>query len=510
MATVNFQCGHCGKLMAVEAGHLGHQVRCPHCQGVVLTPPAATAEPPATEQAASSDPPPLSSEQAGIPDWVQSSIGLTEMSGSSAEPSIGETFQSAGEVSTPAEPPRLGEPPSPFEATPPSGVPAILEGPTPVAAEGSGEMTFNIPQATDQDSIFSETEPASDDLFGEPISHVEMPPEPAIPQLSLESPMAPAAPGLSSEMEPPGTASFEIPVPPPETPTNGQSGAGLGSGTIWAQASAPTAAETSASSLLAPPVVRMPKQRGWLLPLVIIPLISYSALATVLLVKYYFDIQRLKENSPLEYLPDQGDGKGATHGKGASSRIPQPDQELPAKLRVALNQTIRIGDLEVTPLRVHRRAIQFRSEGQQPDPTRQEALALELRLHNVSDDVYFKPLDAYFVRSWKEAKPFGAMPYSFLTMGKQRFFGGPIDYNRKPRLLVVGQEQDKMLGPGEVMTTFICTDPEDKAVETLRRMKDTGPFLWRVQVRRGLVKVNDHEVSASAVVGVEFSRSDVQ
>ena len=102
------------------------------------------------------------------------------------------------------------------------------------------------------------------------------------------------------------------------------------------------------------------------------------------------------------------------------------------------------------------------------------------------------------------------MPYSFLTMGKQRFFGGPIDYNRKPRLLVVGQEQDKMLGPGEVMTTFICTDPEDKAVETLRRMKDTGPFLWRVQVRRGLVKVNDHEVSASAVVGVEFSRSDVQ
>jgi hypothetical protein len=257
-------------------------------------------------------------------------------------------------------------------------------------------------------------------------------------------------------------------------------------------------------------VVRMPKQCGWVLPLIIIPLISYSTLATVLLVKYYLDIQRLKENSPLEYLPDQGDGKGATHGKGTLSRIPQPDQELPAKLHVGLNQTIRVGDLEVTPLRVQRRAIQFRTEGQLPKPTKQQALALELRLHNVSGDVYFKPLDAYFSRSWKEAKPSGAMPYTFLTMGKQRFYGGPIDYNRKPRLLVDGQDQDRTLGPGEEMTTFICTDPEDKAVEVLGRLKDKGPFLWRLQVRRGLVKVDDHEVSASAVVGVEFDRADVQ
>ncbi|HZY90070.1 MAG TPA: hypothetical protein VFE78_34935, partial [Gemmataceae bacterium] len=43
MQTVNFQCGHCGNLMAVGADHLGQQVRCPHCQQVVVAPPPAPA-----------------------------------------------------------------------------------------------------------------------------------------------------------------------------------------------------------------------------------------------------------------------------------------------------------------------------------------------------------------------------------------------------------------------------------------------------------------------------------
>src|SRR5438309_2421945 len=38
METVNVQCGHCGKLMAVSTEHLGARVSCPHCQGVVEAP----------------------------------------------------------------------------------------------------------------------------------------------------------------------------------------------------------------------------------------------------------------------------------------------------------------------------------------------------------------------------------------------------------------------------------------------------------------------------------------
>src|SRR5262249_8432054 len=43
MQTVNFQCGHCRNVMGVNADYLGKQVRCPHCQQVVLAPAQAAA-----------------------------------------------------------------------------------------------------------------------------------------------------------------------------------------------------------------------------------------------------------------------------------------------------------------------------------------------------------------------------------------------------------------------------------------------------------------------------------
>jgi hypothetical protein len=54
MDTVNFPCGHCGKLMAVTPDSLGKQVRCPHCQEVVTAPatvgePLAVCPPPAPD-----------------------------------------------------------------------------------------------------------------------------------------------------------------------------------------------------------------------------------------------------------------------------------------------------------------------------------------------------------------------------------------------------------------------------------------------------------------------------
>ena len=46
MQTVNFLCGHCSKLMAVGITSLGMQVRCPHCQQIVVAP-ANAPQPPA-------------------------------------------------------------------------------------------------------------------------------------------------------------------------------------------------------------------------------------------------------------------------------------------------------------------------------------------------------------------------------------------------------------------------------------------------------------------------------
>src|SRR5262249_45950255 len=46
METVNFTCGHCGKLLAVSKQHLGQQVRCPHCQQGGVAPPPQPGPPP--------------------------------------------------------------------------------------------------------------------------------------------------------------------------------------------------------------------------------------------------------------------------------------------------------------------------------------------------------------------------------------------------------------------------------------------------------------------------------
>src|SRR5713226_5089017 len=43
MPTITFQCGHCQDLMAVEDRLLCQQVRCPHCQQVVVVPASTSA-----------------------------------------------------------------------------------------------------------------------------------------------------------------------------------------------------------------------------------------------------------------------------------------------------------------------------------------------------------------------------------------------------------------------------------------------------------------------------------
>ncbi len=65
MQTVNFQCGNCNNLMAVGAEYVGQQVRCPHCQAVVVAP-AGDAPPPAPAPASAPFLSPTVNEQEDI------------------------------------------------------------------------------------------------------------------------------------------------------------------------------------------------------------------------------------------------------------------------------------------------------------------------------------------------------------------------------------------------------------------------------------------------------------
>jgi hypothetical protein len=248
---------------------------------------------------------------------------------------------------------------------------------------------------------------------------------------------------------------------------------------------------------------------GIFIALVLIPLISYSILATIALVIL---LSRPQPRDPLEFLPDrEGDLKGAKHQKQGAVIYDRvlPERELPNKLIIALGQTIQLGDVEVLPQKVELCRVTFRQGNFAPEPGSDDSLVLHLLLRNLSQDVVFSPTDPFFDRSWKG--PFsGKKPYTFLDIGNHRLWGGPLPWKPgqppEERITIEGQ-QYKTLQPGEQLATFVCTDPDDHVGRLLANYQ--GTLLWRIQVRRGLVQVGEREYPATGVIGVRFHATDI-
>src|SRR5260370_40980448 len=90
METLTFQCGHCNKLMAVGTEYLGRQVRCPHCQQVVIAPTQPAPTSPLPEAAQEEDPlaanPAAESPFAVAPDASAGARPATTATNQPAEP----------------------------------------------------------------------------------------------------------------------------------------------------------------------------------------------------------------------------------------------------------------------------------------------------------------------------------------------------------------------------------------------------------------------------------------
>jgi DNA-directed RNA polymerase subunit RPC12/RpoP len=447
MDLVNFQCGHCGRLMAVEPALLGQQVRCPHCEQAVLAPAAEAA--PGTTPADPFAPVSEMPEEIRIPDR------------------------------------------------------AVLE----------------------QESIFTSPELHSDAIFGGPpqglvdFSQASPPtivPPPAVgpsqtaAQASLASP-----PALSFHAETPAKAEAPVTQIMREAEVSALS---FGSSPPSSETAAQSTEPDPLASAIPKPQIRPPAyQGGWVIALLIVPLISYSILATIAVIYLRFvQTPVTQQPHPLEMIPDlEGENPNARHVKKKVSVNfhGRQELELPPSLRTTLGQSIRVGDLEVTPLRVALRPIEFVIPGYRPDRSHADSLVLTLRLKNVSRDAAFHPLDPYFVRRWKEipGESKSGMPFTYLTVGKTHFYGGPIGAAEREerRESIKGQKLEQELGPGEELETFICTSPDDGVREAVERASQ--PMLWRIQVRRGFVQTpNRGELSASAVIGVVFTREEVE
>jgi phage FluMu protein Com len=466
MQPVQFQCGHCGKLMAVSSQHLGQQVRCPHCQQVVIAPPAATS---------------------GTPTPSAPAPGLAETVLHTPAPGgAAEDIFSAGNV-----PNELFS----FSETPRLEIPA--ESLPPTLAGDSG-----VPPPPQSQPTLASTLPwAAQQPAGEQ-------PGPSVPLEQGEStavlPGGGAAPWTSGAIT---DLTETLPPPPAQAPYNESLRQPAG-----ASAQAARQTETKAP---------------WFLLLVFCPLLLYSIVISIFAFFIYRNNQQLHElfRERFDKMPDVGDDPGVRKGKKVSLtdryKAELATLPLPEYLCTTLGKPLRVGQLQVKPTRVERKRVAVVVESSRPEPCTNDSLVLYLNLKNLSDEYAFAPLDNYFDRYWRPGVDM-IPPLTLLEVGnKQRFYGGPAhwyprgDANNRREWVKGRRDQADLLQPGEEKEMFVCTDGyDDKAAAVLFGERPgeeyNGSFLWRVRVRRGLVRVGDKDYPATAVVGVRFSSSDIR
>jgi hypothetical protein len=438
MQTVNFQCGSCNNLMAVSSEFLGRQVRCPHCQAVVVAP-------------------------------------------------------------------------------------------APAAPDPADTVAFVPSPANPQDDIFAPPEP-TDDLFGAADApRVELPPLPQETTVALNGEVYP--PPLPVDAPLASTMTNAAPSETMPSPSGDAGAIPSWMDSTPAASSIATAPAEETHEETIPHLIRRPRDGGgWFVGLVVIPLISYSLLATIAILVLWYKFQQAPPPAPnqLDVLPsfDPNDEEHSTHLKLNQKVFNRPRSMdvktatgplLPERI-TRLGEKLQVGDLEITPLKVDRRIVSVVSKGFPPEPGRAPSLALHLNLKNISNNVVFQPMDSYFDRKWmsKAEQP----PLTLLELsepaGTIRFFGGPAEYHPPPGKNSTARQPEEVEGahisnvlrPGEEMETFVCTDGDDKAaVDAIENHR--GKLLWRVHLRRGIITLDAHHlVPVSSVIGVEFTDDD--
>jgi len=408
--------------------------------------------------------------------------------------------------------------------------PGSAPAPTPAAprapAAPGSIPEFQLPHVGEEhESIFGEVH--DDDVFS------RQPPKPVLPPVEPDDAPTVLSESLRPVSVPPTTvdapaAGATVPSPPRQ-PQHDETAV---------QAPEPWPKELEAANRSAPsgpqPEERHPPQEGSSTPgrhekrgpltwVLLAWALVASATAVYLLVS---GSGRTKH--PFEEIPDFfGEYDKADRKKTSFKGMPSPEEQVPPQLRVPLGGTIRVVQLEVEPLGVEKRYVDFyrQSAGGAPSKVRTSEMpvdVLRLRVKNVSGDVVFCPNDPAFNRRYKSdprASNESVLYNALFVGGSTRFRGGPFHWppidTSVEREFIDGQENDASpLRPGEERETVICTLPGERIDDAMQKSPH-GPCLWRVELRTGLVRVPDRsgaecDVSVTSVIGVEFKPSDVQ
>jgi hypothetical protein len=177
---------------------------------------------------------------------------------------------------------------------------------------------------------------------------------------------------------------------------------------------------------------------------------------------------------------------------GPSSRVAEPANAappIPAENRARIGQTIRLGDLEVTPMTVISAPVEL-VRSIEPDDRRLEAdcLVLRLRVRNISRDHAFAPLGPELTRD-RGLRPYD--PYIEASEGSSiRLFPLAAD----SEWAIVGQGLGS-IKPGDTLVTFVAAEPGSAH-------HVASELTWRVRFRTGVYRTD--------MLAVPFSRDEIR
>jgi len=454
MQTVSFQCGHCHKVMGVTAAFLGKQVRCPHCQQVVLAPAQAPASAPA--------PPPGPSSRA-TPDPT---------AGFSAPPPQKDEHESIfGEHID--EDLFGGGPKAHVEMPEPAKQNLQLE-PTvfqmPALPQDLGGSSLGATVASNSSAAVADQRP----VMQAPMQGPSLSVAPAPTEWSTPGVPAPEQDGM------------QAPQPITSRPAP-QSAAGTNMILVYALV------------FLGPYALFMTG----------IAIYFYSQSK-----QQIHPLELLPDDGEPKAVKGQPSARRVVDRIQATAELP-PQLKVPLGQKIRIGD-LEVTPEKIEAKTIAYKTWGNLSDATKA--TEGESLVLHLHLKNVSKDTSFRPVDPYWERKWEEDDPKrGTMPYTYLSANNHNY-GGVLPWDARIRRapngrligeLLEGQEENqKILKPGEEMRTIIATLPDKDLPRTLGRVKE--PMVWRVQLRRGLVEHKGKEISTTAVVGVDFDMSKVQ
>jgi hypothetical protein len=216
-------------------------------------------------------------------------------------------------------------------------------------------------------------------------------------------------------------------------------------------------------------------------------LLSYSSALTLALIwaVWHGWLQRPHVSQSTD--SSSSEVEAVTNVPGTKPPVPTPP--IPPQNLVKLGETIRIGELEVTPLSVIITPLTLvRSiEPSTERPSEGSSLVLRLRLANVSQDQNFPPLERGMLRA-----PNSPLDRSYIETPKGRTISlYPLAADSEWSIL--GQDFPE-IKPRESVETIVASEP-------VSEIQSKGEMTWRVRLRIGSYRTD--------MLGVRFTKDDV-